>query len=351
MRRFLLVSVLLALSLRPTCLFLFRLMLAEPDENLGSFPVLAPKDLNFKGKRAVLIGGTRGVGYGIALALAQGGASVTIVGRNAETGQAAVEKIGAERTTYLQGDIGTIQSAFALVQELEQHGPFDILVNSAAVFPNWKADSLLQEDGLDRSFAIAVMGRYIVYRQSHQFMNDMPVVLNIMASGSAQGHRFHQNRVDRELVTGSKTVTSLFQSLMFWSLANEIMLIGLFRKGILPESATLVTTHPGLLKTDLHGDQGVLFDILEAFMVALVGVSEEECGVRHASILMDDRLYRGKITYVDQFMEARVAPPILLEEADEHLDWLLQFLDSKIVKARGEEAGQEEVSPASETAE
>ena len=44
----------------------------------------ANKLLNLAGKRAVVVGGTSGIGHGVALRLAKADASVTIVGRSAK---------------------------------------------------------------------------------------------------------------------------------------------------------------------------------------------------------------------------------------------------------------------------
>lgn len=45
------------------------------------------------GKHAVVVGGTSGIGHGIALRLAKAGCSVTIVGRSASRGVAIVESM------------------------------------------------------------------------------------------------------------------------------------------------------------------------------------------------------------------------------------------------------------------
>ncbi len=56
---------------------------------------------------------------------------------------------------------------------------------TAAVFPDWQ--SLQQEDGLERGFAIAVVGRYLVFRHVADFMatgaQGRSRILNILTGG------------------------------------------------------------------------------------------------------------------------------------------------------------------------
>ena len=54
-------------------------------------------DMGIAGRKALVLGGTRGLGHGIAKALAAEGASVLIVGRDPERTQAAAAQAGAER--------------------------------------------------------------------------------------------------------------------------------------------------------------------------------------------------------------------------------------------------------------
>lgn len=71
------------------------------------------------GKRALVTGGSRGIGFATAIALADAGADVTVVARR-------VEPIGGMTTRSLDvSDFGTVR------EFIERQPPFDILVNSA----------------------------------------------------------------------------------------------------------------------------------------------------------------------------------------------------------------------------
>ncbi len=85
------------------------------------------------GRRAFITGGSRGLGREMALALAEAGADVVLVGREADALAATSEdirKCGRQATT-LVGDVGVPQDCERVCQTaLEQHGPFDILINN-----------------------------------------------------------------------------------------------------------------------------------------------------------------------------------------------------------------------------
>ena len=98
-------------------------------------------------KKVVLItGGSRGIGYGIALQLAEAGYDVAINGvREAEavTGQVqALEKAGA-RVLYCRANISSGEDRTKMLDEISAfYGRLDILVNNAGIAPRERKDLL-----------------------------------------------------------------------------------------------------------------------------------------------------------------------------------------------------------------
>ncbi len=93
----------------------------------------------FGGRRALITGGSRGIGAAIAQRLLDGGAKVAVVARNRHEQTPA----GA---TFIKGDILTLEGCKQLVEEsVKALGGLDILVNNAAeaklVLPNSEAIS------------------------------------------------------------------------------------------------------------------------------------------------------------------------------------------------------------------
>lgn len=79
----------------------------------------------FSGRRALVTGGTRGMGVAIARRLLDAGAKVAVAGRS-ETGETP------DGAIFVQGDVSSLDGAKALVAKaIETLGGLDILVNNA----------------------------------------------------------------------------------------------------------------------------------------------------------------------------------------------------------------------------
>jgi len=88
--------------------------------------------LRLDGKRAFVPGGSRGIGLACAVALAEAGAEVVIAARSADqVAQAAAEMTAAGmKATGVPLDVTDTDKMKAVISE---HGPFDILCNSAGL--------------------------------------------------------------------------------------------------------------------------------------------------------------------------------------------------------------------------
>lgn len=89
------------------------------------------------GKRALVTGGSRGLGAEIAAVLADAGADLALVGRDAQGLEATRHAVVAKgrRAVAIQADLGTVEGArSAGAKALEFFGTVDILVNNAGVF-------------------------------------------------------------------------------------------------------------------------------------------------------------------------------------------------------------------------
>lgn len=87
----------------------------------------------FASKAALITGGTKGIGYGAARRLAQGGAGVVIGGRNGEEAAAALRAEGLD-VRFKRLDVRNADEVReAVAYTVQAFGRLDILVNSAGV--------------------------------------------------------------------------------------------------------------------------------------------------------------------------------------------------------------------------
>ena len=85
------------------------------------------------GRRALVTGGSRGLGKEIAIGLAQGGAELVLVGRErASLDQAAAELAGlTPEVATLVGDMSVPEEAEETARRaVDEYGPIDVLVNN-----------------------------------------------------------------------------------------------------------------------------------------------------------------------------------------------------------------------------
>ena len=119
-------------------------------------------------KRVALItGGSRGLGLGIAEQLASAGFALAINGRRAaEDVEAVVEqlqRLGTE-VIYCRADVADTADRLAMVDQIRDcYGRLDVLVNNAGVAPNQRADILeATEESFERLIAINLQGPYFL---------------------------------------------------------------------------------------------------------------------------------------------------------------------------------------------
>lgn len=126
-------------------------------------------DLPLAGKVALVTGGARRIGRGIALALAGAGADVAITYLNSQDQASATAKEIAEvgrRALDLKCDVRAEESVCAMVGEAVSHfGRLDLLVNNAAVFDSAPLGALSLERW-DAVFETNVRGPFLVAREA-----------------------------------------------------------------------------------------------------------------------------------------------------------------------------------------
>ena len=96
-------------------------------------------DFRLEGRNALVCGGTAGIGQAIAIAFAQAGASVTVMGRSAERVQATLDLLEGDQHSSLIADFSDLEAVEAAANERAALGPVHIVVNNTGGPPAGKA--------------------------------------------------------------------------------------------------------------------------------------------------------------------------------------------------------------------
>lgn len=157
-----------------------------------------PKTPSFRmdGRRALVTGGSRGIGLGCAVALAHAGAEVVIAARNkTEIGQAVASMqdagLNADGFALDVSDIAAVRSYFAA------HGPFDILVNSAGLARHGPALETLEAD-FDAVSNVNIKAAYFLAQEAARGMAKGGSIIQISSQMA------HVGGPERAVYCGSK---------------------------------------------------------------------------------------------------------------------------------------------------
>ncbi len=134
------------------------------------------------GKVALITGSSDGIGFGIARALAQAGATVVLNGRGEAKLKAAAAVLRAEgHTVHMQAcDVTQSDEVIAMVQAIEERvGPLQILVNNAGIqrrapLQDFKEDDWheLMRTNLDSVFLVGqAAARVMIPRKAGKIIN------------------------------------------------------------------------------------------------------------------------------------------------------------------------------------
>jgi 3-oxoacyl-[acyl-carrier protein] reductase len=128
-----------------------------------------------KKRVALVTGGTRGIGLGVATALAKDGFDVCVCGlRPAEAAEESLAKLRAAGADvlYVRADIGSKEDRAALLAAVEaRFGALHVLVNNAGVAPDVRADILeASEESFERLMRINLQGPYFLTQGAANWM-------------------------------------------------------------------------------------------------------------------------------------------------------------------------------------
>ncbi len=144
--------------------------------------------MELAGAKALVTGGSEGIGRGIAAALVGRGCDVVLTGRRLEPLRRAAEELGAG---YLQGDVGVEADAVRTVADfVERHGRLDILVNNAG-FGRFAPLVDTELADLEAVYRTNVFGAFLMAREAaRQFLRQgSGNLVNIASTSGLRGGR------------------------------------------------------------------------------------------------------------------------------------------------------------------
>ncbi|MGI6603516.1 MAG: SDR family NAD(P)-dependent oxidoreductase [bacterium] len=128
--------------------------------------------LSLKGKVAVVVGGARGLGRGIATGLAEAGADVVVASRTLSDGEATARELSGvgSRSLALAVDISSVAAINSMFdQVLEKLGRVDILVNSAGINIRKPVVEITEEDW-ETLMAVQLKGVFFTCQRAARIM-------------------------------------------------------------------------------------------------------------------------------------------------------------------------------------
>ena len=139
-----------------------------------------------EGKRALVTGGSGGIGFATARARVEHGAKVAISGRDAGALEKAASDLGA---LAIQGDVGVEADAERMVADLvEAEGGIDILINNAG-FGRFATLLETTADDMEAVWRTNVLGAFLVGRAAARQMVEQRAgsIVNIASTAGTKG--------------------------------------------------------------------------------------------------------------------------------------------------------------------
>jgi 3-oxoacyl-[acyl-carrier protein] reductase len=134
------------------------------------------------GKVAVVTGASKGIGAGIAKALAAHGAAVIV---NYASSKAGADNVVAEivaaggKAVAVKGDVSKSEDAQGLIDAaLQTYGQLDILVNNSGIYEFAELEKITEAD-FHKSFNINVLGAILVTQAAVKHLKEGASIVNI----------------------------------------------------------------------------------------------------------------------------------------------------------------------------
>lgn len=190
---------------------------------------------SLQGRTAIVTGGSKGIGRGIAETFAAAGVNVVVTARNEADLEATVSGLAGQpgKVSGLSADVANPEDCrLAVEAALERHGSLDIVCANAGIFPSGRLEELTPED-IEQVIAVNFKGTVFIVQAA-------------LSALTASGH-------GRVIITSS--ITGPITGYPGWSHygANKAAQLGFIRTAAMelaPKQITINAVLPGNIITD-----------------------------------------------------------------------------------------------------
>jgi 3-oxoacyl-[acyl-carrier protein] reductase len=250
---------------------------------------------------ALITGGTRGIGFGIAQCLARDGFDLAVCGLRDETAAAealaALRKLGTD-VLYVPADVGDTTARQQLINAVKQRfGRLHVLVNNAGVAPKVRADVLeATEESFESVLKVNLQGPYFLTQAVSNWMIEQR-----KAEPAWRGCIVNVSSI-------SATVASVNRGDYCISKAGVAMATQLWAARLGEFDIPVYEVRPGIIKTDMTAGVTAKYDKLfgEGFAIQHRWGQPEDVGKAVAMLARGDLPYStGQVVMVDGGLTAQ----------------------------------------------
>lgn len=193
---------------------------------------------------ALITGGSRGIGLGIAKSLASEGWNLAINGMRAEDQVAEplteLRALGAE-VLYCQGDVGNADDRQSMIDKIQNHfSALHLLVNNAGITSPGRKDILeATEEAFDQVMAVNLKGAFFLTQLAAQYMVEQ----------FSQNSDFTSTIVNISSISGEIASVNRGDYCISW--AGMTMSTKLWATRLAEYGINVYEVRPGIIRTDM----------------------------------------------------------------------------------------------------
>jgi retinol dehydrogenase-14 len=225
---------------------------------------------NMNDKICLVTGGTSGIGKATAQALAQMGATVVLVGRNAEKCAAAVDEIkqvsGNKAVEALVADLSIMADVHRLADQFKaKYSTLDVLVNNVGAFFMQRH---ITSEGFEATFALNHLSNFLL---TNLLLDTLKAraparIINVSSDAHKRAH------LDFDDLQSEKKYAEVYGRS---KLANVVFTYELARR-LSGTGVTANVLYPGLVRTGFAHNMGVVLSSIIDFFMRFVGLTPEQ---------------------------------------------------------------------------